>query len=160
MVNLVQKGFKKISPFFIPYAITNMGGALLAIDQVRAAHAGTAGTGVLRASRDQAWRQEQSTTHDCCLLPCTTHSPQGFMGPNYSISTACATANYAFVSAANHIRNGDADVMVVSARAPGARRTAVLRARGWRRFGGMGSSRVRQQDAGGMRRLTSGGRRV
>lgn len=35
MVNLVQKGYKKISPFFIPYAITNMGGALLAIDQVR-----------------------------------------------------------------------------------------------------------------------------
>jgi len=68
--NLVQKGYKKMSPFFIPYAITNMGGALLAIDQ-------------------------------------------GFMGPNYSISTACATANYAFVSAANHIRNGEADVMVV-----------------------------------------------
>ncbi len=35
MSNLVQKGYKKISPFFIPYAITNMGGALLAIDQVR-----------------------------------------------------------------------------------------------------------------------------
>eukprot|EP00199_Chlamydomonas_sp_CCMP681_P000676 CAMPEP_0119104462 /NCGR_PEP_ID=MMETSP1180-20130426/2666_1 /TAXON_ID=3052 ORGANISM="Chlamydomonas cf sp, Strain CCMP681" /NCGR_SAMPLE_ID=MMETSP1180 /ASSEMBLY_ACC=CAM_ASM_000741 /LENGTH=460 /DNA_ID=CAMNT_0007089227 /DNA_START=36 /DNA_END=1418 /DNA_ORIENTATION=- len=70
VTNLVQKGVKKMSPFFIPYAITNMGGALLAIDQ-------------------------------------------GFMGPNYSISTACATANYAFVSAANHIRNGDADVMVV-----------------------------------------------
>mmetsp|Transcript_33636 Transcript_33636/g.74468 ORF Transcript_33636/g.74468 Transcript_33636/m.74468 type:complete len:456 (-) Transcript_33636:523-1890(-) len=70
VVNLVQKGVKKISPFFIPYAITNMGGALLAIDQ-------------------------------------------GFMGPNYSISTACATANYAFVAAANHIRQGDADVMVV-----------------------------------------------
>lgn len=68
--NLVEKGYKKISPFFIPYAITNMGGALLAIDT-------------------------------------------GFMGPNYSISTACATANYAFVSAANHIRNGDADLMVV-----------------------------------------------
>lgn len=66
---LVEKGYKKITPFFIPYAITNMGGALLAIDQ-------------------------------------------GFMGPNYSISTACATANYAFVLAANHIRNGDADVMV------------------------------------------------
>jgi 3-oxoacyl-(acyl-carrier-protein) synthase len=59
--NLVQKGYKKMSPFFIPYAITNMGGALLAIDQ-------------------------------------------GLMGPNYSISTACATANYAFVMAANHIR--------------------------------------------------------
>lgn len=68
--SLVEKGYKKISPFFIPYAITNMGGALLAIDT-------------------------------------------GFMGPNYSISTACATANYAFVAAANHIRNGDADVIVV-----------------------------------------------
>lgn len=66
---LVEKGYKKITPFFIPYAITNMGGALVAIDQ-------------------------------------------GFMGPNYSISTACATANYAFVSAANHIRSGDADVMI------------------------------------------------
>lgn len=68
--NLVEKGYKKISPFFIPYAITNMGGALLAIET-------------------------------------------GFMGPNYSISTACATANYAFVAAANHIRAGEADVMVV-----------------------------------------------
>lgn len=68
--NLVEKGFKKITPFFIPYAITNMGGALVGIET-------------------------------------------GFMGPNYSISTACATANYAFVSAANHIRAGDADLMVV-----------------------------------------------
>ena len=70
VANLVEKGYKKISPFFIPYAITNMGGALLAIET-------------------------------------------GFMGPNYSISTACATANYAYVSAANHIRNGDADLIVV-----------------------------------------------
>ena len=45
---LVEKGPKKITPFFIPYAITNMGGAMLAIEK-------------------------------------------GFMGPNYSISTACAT---------------------------------------------------------------------
>ena len=37
VVNLTTKGVKKISPFFIPYAITNMGGALLAIDQVRGA---------------------------------------------------------------------------------------------------------------------------
>ena len=34
------------------------------------------------------------------------------MGPNYSISTACATANYCFVAAANHIRNGDADMVL------------------------------------------------
>ncbi|KAG8382116.1 hypothetical protein BUALT_Bualt05G0043000 [Buddleja alternifolia] len=67
---LVQKGYKKITPFFIPYSIANMGSALLAIDT-------------------------------------------GLMGPNYSISTACATANYCFFAAANHIRRGDADVMVV-----------------------------------------------
>lgn len=66
---LKEKGVKKVSPFFIPYAITNMSGALVAIEQ-------------------------------------------GFMGPNYSISTACATANYAFVAAANHIKCGDADVML------------------------------------------------
>ena len=36
----------------------------------------------------------------------------GFMGPNYSIEAACATANHCIVAAANHIRAGDADVMV------------------------------------------------
>ncbi|WRX19570.1 Beta-ketoacyl synthase [Theobroma cacao] len=66
---LIQKGYKKITPFFIPYSITNMGSALLAIDT-------------------------------------------GLMGPNYSISTACATANYCFYAAANHIRRGEADIMV------------------------------------------------
>jgi 3-oxoacyl-[acyl-carrier-protein] synthase II len=66
---LVEKGYKRITPFFIPYAITNMGSALLAIDL-------------------------------------------GLMGPNYSISTACATSNYCFYAAANHIRRGEADVMV------------------------------------------------
>jgi len=45
------QGFKKMNPFCIPFAINNMGGALLAMDL-------------------------------------------GFMGPNYSISTACATGNY------------------------------------------------------------------
>jgi len=65
----VTKGYKKISPFFIPYAITNMGSGLLAMEH-------------------------------------------GFMGPNYSVSTACATANYAFHLAAGHIRSGEADVMV------------------------------------------------
>ncbi|XP_055820087.1 3-oxoacyl-[acyl-carrier-protein] synthase I, chloroplastic-like [Solanum dulcamara] len=66
---LIEKGHRKITPFFIPYAITNMGSALLAIDV-------------------------------------------GFMGPNYSISTACATSNYCFYAAANHIRRGEADLMI------------------------------------------------
>ncbi|KAJ6423555.1 hypothetical protein OIU84_024510 [Salix udensis] len=34
------------------------------------------------------------------------------MGPNYSISTACATSNYCFYAAANHIRRGEADMMI------------------------------------------------
>ncbi|XP_030551495.1 3-oxoacyl-[acyl-carrier-protein] synthase I, chloroplastic-like [Rhodamnia argentea] len=67
--NLIEKGHRKITPFFIPYAITNMGSALIAIEI-------------------------------------------GFMGPNYSISTACATSNYCFYAAANHIRRGEADLMI------------------------------------------------
>ncbi|XP_052179490.1 3-oxoacyl-[acyl-carrier-protein] synthase I, chloroplastic [Diospyros lotus] len=66
---LIERGYRKITPFFIPYAITNMGSALLAIEL-------------------------------------------GFMGPNYSISTACATSNYCFYAAANHIRRGEADMMI------------------------------------------------
>lgn len=66
---LVEKGPRKITPFFVPFIITNMGGALLAMDL-------------------------------------------GFMGPNYSISTACATANNSIIAAANHIRNNEADLML------------------------------------------------
>ncbi len=66
---LITKGFKRLSPFFVPFIITNMGGALLAMDL-------------------------------------------GFMGPNYSISTACATSNNCIYSAAEHIRSGEADVMI------------------------------------------------
>ncbi|XP_042513047.1 3-oxoacyl-[acyl-carrier-protein] synthase I, chloroplastic-like [Macadamia integrifolia] len=36
----------------------------------------------------------------------------GLMGPTYSISTACATANHCFYAAANHIREGDADLVI------------------------------------------------
>ena len=68
--SLIQKGYKKISPFFIPYSITNLGSTLLAIDT-------------------------------------------GLNEPNYSISTACAIANYCFYAAANHIRRGEANFMVV-----------------------------------------------
>ncbi|MEM8727789.1 MAG: beta-ketoacyl-ACP synthase II [Chlamydiota bacterium] len=66
---LIDKGFKRITPFFVPFIITNMAGGLLAIDLK-------------------------------------------FTGPNYSISTACATANYSIICAAQHIRRGDADLMI------------------------------------------------
>lgn len=64
-----EKGVKRVTPFFIPYVLTNMPGALLAIDL-------------------------------------------GFKGPNYSVSTACATSNYSIYTAAEHILRGDADVMI------------------------------------------------
>jgi 3-oxoacyl-[acyl-carrier-protein] synthase II len=66
---LLQKSFKRLTPFFVPYIITNMGGALLAIDL-------------------------------------------GFRGPNYSISTACATSNYCIQAAAEQIWQGNADLML------------------------------------------------
>ena len=66
---LVEKGYRKVTPFAIPYSLTNMASALLAIDLK-------------------------------------------FMGPYYSISTACATSNYCFHASANHIRSGEADLMI------------------------------------------------
>ena len=66
---LKEKGSRRLTPFFVPYIITNMGGALLAIDL-------------------------------------------GFQGPNYSISTACATSNYSILAAAEEIELGNADLML------------------------------------------------
>eukprot|EP00798_Chlamydomonas_sp_ICE-L_P006500 gene6500-3139_t len=94
--NMLQKGDKKISPFFIPYAITNMGG--VETETETCASFGFMGPNSSISSA--------CATANYALVV-------GFMGPNYSISTACATANYAFVSAANHIRQGDCDVVVV-----------------------------------------------
>ncbi|GAB2223518.1 hypothetical protein Droror1_Dr00017659 [Drosera rotundifolia] len=36
----------------------------------------------------------------------------GLMGTTYSITAACATSNYCFYAAANHIRKGEADIML------------------------------------------------
>lgn len=66
---LREKGLRRITPFLIPYILTNMGGGMLAMDI-------------------------------------------GFLGPNYSISTACATSNNSIYAAAEHIRSGEADLMV------------------------------------------------
>jgi 3-oxoacyl-[acyl-carrier-protein] synthase II len=63
---------KKMNPFCIPFSITNMGSAMLAMDT-------------------------------------------GLMGPNYSVSSACATGNYCMLNAVNHIRAGEADLMLAGA---------------------------------------------
>lgn len=69
VLTLIEKGPSRVTPFFVPFILTNMAGALVAIDY-------------------------------------------GFMGPNYSISTACATANNCIIAAAEYIRSGEADLMV------------------------------------------------
>lgn len=66
---VLEKTYRRLTPFFIPHIITNMGGAILAIDI-------------------------------------------GFQGPNYSISTACATSSYCIHAAAQQIQDGSADLML------------------------------------------------
>ncbi|KAJ4977970.1 hypothetical protein NE237_008750 [Protea cynaroides] len=50
-----------------------------------------------------------STTN---MTPALVAVECGLMGPTYSISTACATANNCFHAAANHIRDGLADLVI------------------------------------------------
>ncbi|XP_078444520.1 fatty acid biosynthesis 1 [Wolffia australiana] len=68
-IEALRISYKKMNPFCVPFATTNMGSAMLAMDL-------------------------------------------GWMGPNYSISTACATSNFCILNAANHIIRGEADVML------------------------------------------------
>uniref|UniRef100_A0A7N0VBU1 beta-ketoacyl-[acyl-carrier-protein] synthase I n=1 Tax=Kalanchoe fedtschenkoi TaxID=63787 RepID=A0A7N0VBU1_KALFE len=68
-IDALRVSYKKMNPFCVPFATTNMGSAMLAMDL-------------------------------------------GWMGPNYSISTACATGNFCILNAANHIIRGEADVML------------------------------------------------
>lgn len=68
-IEALRKSYKKMNPFCVPFATTNMGSAMLAMDL-------------------------------------------GWMGPNYSISTACATSNFCILNAANHIIRGEADMML------------------------------------------------
>lgn len=69
VLTVEQKGYRRLTPFFVPFIITNMAGALIAIDL-------------------------------------------GLSGPNYSISTACATSNFSILAAADEIRYGNADIML------------------------------------------------
>jgi 3-oxoacyl-[acyl-carrier-protein] synthase II len=66
---LVTKGPKRVSPFFIPMAITNMAAGMVAIRL-------------------------------------------GWRGPNFCITSACASGNHAIMTAADNIRLGRADIML------------------------------------------------
>nr|GME02462.1 3-oxoacyl-[acyl-carrier-protein] synthase II, chloroplastic-like [Ipomoea batatas] len=63
-IEALRVSYKKMNPFCVPFATTNMGSAILSMDL-------------------------------------------GWMGPNYSISTACATSNFCILNAANHIIRGE-----------------------------------------------------
>lgn len=64
-----KRGFKKVSPFFIPMMISNM------------------------------------ASGQCSIL-------WGFKGPNYCVTSACATGNHALTTALFHLERGDADIMI------------------------------------------------
>ena len=66
---LKEKGARRVSPFFIPYGISNMASGLVAI----------------------RW---------------------GFKGPNYCVTSACATGNHAIGDAFRLIQKGDIDVAI------------------------------------------------
>ncbi|CAI9280905.1 unnamed protein product [Lactuca saligna] len=68
-IEALMVSYRKMNPFCVPFATTNMGSAILAMDL-------------------------------------------GWMGPNYSISTACATSNFCILNAANHITRGESDMML------------------------------------------------
>ncbi|HEX2613587.1 MAG TPA: beta-ketoacyl-ACP synthase II [Fibrobacteria bacterium] len=68
-VALGTKGHKRVSPFFVPMSITNMGSGMVSIRL-------------------------------------------GWRGPNWSVTSACTTANHALATAADQIRLGRADVML------------------------------------------------
>uniref|UniRef100_M4CVC6 3-oxoacyl-[acyl-carrier-protein] synthase n=1 Tax=Brassica campestris TaxID=3711 RepID=M4CVC6_BRACM len=65
-IQALKISYKKMNPFCVPLATTNMGSAMLAVDL-------------------------------------------GWMGPNYSISSACATSNFCILNSANHIIKGEAN---------------------------------------------------
>lgn len=66
---LIEKGVRRVSPFMIPYIITNMSGGLLAEEL-------------------------------------------GFMGPNFSVASACATGNHAIIRGLRSIQQGETDLVV------------------------------------------------
>ncbi|XP_041016357.1 3-oxoacyl-[acyl-carrier-protein] synthase II, chloroplastic-like isoform X1 [Juglans microcarpa x Juglans regia] len=63
-IEALEVSYRKMNPFCIPFATTNIGSAILAMDL-------------------------------------------GWMGPNYSISTACATSNFCILNASHHIMSGE-----------------------------------------------------
>jgi 3-oxoacyl-[acyl-carrier-protein] synthase II len=79
---LVNKGPRRVSPFFVPMAIANM------------------------ASGEIGIRLK-------------------WMGPNYAVVSACATANHSIMSAADQIRMGRADVMIAGGSEESVCKTAL-----------------------------------
>ncbi|CAI5929432.1 unnamed protein product [Closterium sp. NIES-65] len=74
-VEALKVSYRRMNPFCIPFVTTNMGSAMLAMDLV------------------------------CATVVEWNGVIMGWMGPNYSISTACATANYCILSLRHSFSN-------------------------------------------------------
>ncbi|KAK7304019.1 hypothetical protein RJT34_15007 [Clitoria ternatea] len=67
----------------------------------------------------EAFRESYKKINPFCIPFTTTNMGSavlamdlGWMGPNYSISAACATSNFCILNASNHIIKGEADLML------------------------------------------------
>jgi 3-oxoacyl-[acyl-carrier-protein] synthase II len=82
-----------MNPFCVPFATTNMGSAILAMDLVPY----------------MIWPFISFLfSHWLMVIIILDYmAMQGWMGPNYSISTACATSNFCILNAANRIIRGE-----------------------------------------------------
>lgn len=129
--------YRRMNPFCIPFVTTNMGSAMLAMDLVRHTPAPPVdptacvfNTLLLLSGMSHTtavvlpllwyvppWCAPGGPLAVSRLMPyghwwspfsSVLGGVQGWMGPNYSISTACATSNHCILSAAQHIQRGDA----------------------------------------------------
>jgi 3-oxoacyl-[acyl-carrier-protein] synthase II len=83
-----------MNPFCVPFATTNMGSAILAMDLVPYM--------ICPFVSFFIFSLVNGNYNFRLYMPM-----QGWMGPNYSISTACATSNFCILNAANHIIRGE-----------------------------------------------------
>ena len=110
---LNTKGIKKVSPFTVPYMLTNMSGAILGMQ----AELGFRGPNYAGASRIEFFVSSKLSPPPTLLS--SRDSLRGltplcqFLPPYIdTVNTACATSNYQFINAATHIRAGQADLIL------------------------------------------------
>ena len=113
-IEALRVSHKKMNPFCVPFTTTNIGSALLAMDLVSSCRKLVYDTFLAHILKPINVAESPNGTVFVYIKPINVDSLeyfnfqlQGWMGPNYSISTACATSNSCILSAANHIVRGE-----------------------------------------------------